>query len=242
MMREPSGQPILFEDPATGEMYEGWDPTQTDGLGNQVGEPTAETHGVLFFDHDGDLDLWLADDGDRLKVLRNDTTPGDIRFTSIESEMGIDLVGSWMGHAVGDYDGDLDLDIFVTNIGYHPLLRSPLPNPQGECMYHQRFPWGTCPNFLLRNDGTRDVPGLGTIGNFVEVAATTTVVPSPYMPPDSLDASKIHPAQKQPSGLAAYDFGFGATFFDFDNDDDQDLYWLGSPKPTFPISTLQGVS
>ena len=146
-MREPSGQPILFEDPATGEMYEGWDPTQTDGLGNQVGEPTAETHGVLFFDHDGDLDLWLADDGDRLKVLRNDTTPGDIRFTSIESEMGIDLVGSWMGHAVGDYDGDLDLDIFVTNIGYHPLLRSPLPNPQGECMYHQRFPMGHVSEF-----------------------------------------------------------------------------------------------
>ena len=28
--------------------------------------------------------------------------------------------------------------------------------------------------------------------------------------------------------LAAYDFGFGATFFDYDNDGYQDLYWFGS--------------
>ena len=232
LMRDTSGQPVLFEDPSTGGMYEGWDPTQTDRLGNQVGEPTAQTHGALFFDHDddGDLDLWLADDGDRLKVFRNDTSPGDIRFTSIEREMGIDLVGAWMGFAVADYDADLDLDIFVTNIGYHPVLRSPPSTPTGSCEYHHRFTWGTCLHFLLRNDGTRDVPDVGTIGNFAEVAATTTVIPSPYMPPDSLDSSKVHPAQTQPSGLAAYDFGFGATFFDFDNDGDQDLYWLGSLK------------
>ena len=28
--------------------------------------------------------------------------------------------------------------------------------------------------------------------------------------------------------MAAYDFGFGATFLDYDNDGYQDLYWLGS--------------
>ena len=232
LMRDPSGEPVLFEDPETGEMYEGWDPTRVDRLGNQVGEPTAQTHAMLFFDHDddGDLDLWLADDGDTLKVLRNDTTPGNIAFTSIEREMGIDLVGAWMGFAVGDYDGDADLDVFVTNIGYHTVLRSPPPNPTGSCTYHHRFAWGTCLHFLLRNDGTEEAPIVGTIGRFPEVTGSTTVVPSPYMPPESLDPTKIHPAQEQPSGLAAYDFGFGTTFFDYDNDGDQDLYWLGSNK------------
>ena len=232
VMRDPGGTPILFEDPATGEMYEGWDPTATDRLGNQVGEPTSQTHSMLFFDHDddGDPDLWLADDGDTIKVYRNDSIMGNIRFTAIESEMGVDLVGAWMGFAVGDYDGDADLDVFVTNIGYHTVLRSPPSTPTGSCTYHHRFDWGTCLHFFLRNDGSEDAPDVGTIGRFPDVAAATTVVASPFMPPDSLDPSKVHPSQKQPRGLAAYDFGFGTTFFDYDNDGDQDLYWLGSNK------------
>ena len=48
------------------------------------------------------------------------------------------------------------------------------------------------------------------------------------MPPASLFAENINSAWEVPTGLAAYDFGYGTTFFDFDNDGRQDLYWLGS--------------
>ncbi len=230
LMRDPEGKPILFTDPETGETYEGYDPTRTDRLGNRVGEPTGQTHAVLFFDYDddGDQDLWVANDGDRLRVYRNDSTPGDPRFTPVAHAMEIDKVGSWMGFAVGDYDSDQDLDVFVANIGPH-LRRWPRQErPGGSCGYHDAFPWGTCLHFLLRNDGTRGDPDLGPVGLFQDVAADTPVTPSPFMPPESLRPGALDPSWETPKGLAAYDFGFGATFFDFDNDGDQDLYWLGS--------------
>ena len=230
LMRYPDGSPVLYEDPETGERFEGYDPTVTDREGNRVGDPTAQTHAVLFFDNDddGDPDLWVANDGDRLHVYRNDSTPGNIRFASVAGEMGIDKVGAWMGFALGDYDGDADLDVFVTNLGFHHRMRGRLTTPGGTCEYHDQFPWGSCLNSLLRNDGTRDVPGVGPVGRFVDVAPGTQVLPSPLMPPDSLNPRAVHPDWPVPTGLAAYDFGFGTTFFDYDNDGDQDLYWLGS--------------
>ena len=230
VMRDPTGKPILFEDPATGEWYEGWDPTWLDAAGNVIGEPTSQTQAAMFFDYDddGDPDLWLASDGDRFRIMRNDSDASGVRFTEVAHAIGIDKVGAWMGFAIGDIDLDGDLDVFVTNIGYHPNTRPPMRGPSGSCEYSQRFSWGTCQHLMLRNDGTGEFEGLGTVGLFANVTASTIVVPSPYMPPDSLDLSRIDPLQPVLAGLAAYDFGFGATFFDFDNDGDQDLYWLGS--------------
>ena len=230
VMRDRSGQPVLFEDPESGEQFEGWDPEQRDREGNRIGEPTGQTHAVLFFDYDddGDPDLWTANDGDRLHIYRNDSAPGSIRFTPVAAALELDKVGSWMGFAVGDYDGDADLDVFVTNIGYHPRLKAAWRKPGGSCEYHDQFEWGTCLHYLLRNDGVGDLPGLGKTGLFRDVALTTDVAPSPWLPPHSLDPSNIHPSREIPTGLGAYDFGFGATFFDYDNDRVQDLYWLGS--------------
>ncbi len=230
LMRYPDGEPVLFEDPETGELFEGYDPTVTDDAGNQVGEPTGQTHAVFFFDQDddGDPDLWVANDGDRLYIYRNDSTPGNIRFTSVAGEMGLDEVGAWMGFALGDYDGDADLDVFVTNMGFHFRLRKPDETPRGMCNYHDQFNWGNCLNALFRNDSAREAPGEGSVGWFVDVAPEIQVVPSPIMPPESLDPSAIYSGRPVPTGLAAYDFGFGTTFFDYDNDGDQDLYWLGS--------------
>ncbi len=230
LMRTPNGKPILFENPDTKEQYEGYDPTVTDARGNRVGEPTGQTHAVLFFDYDddGDPDLWVGNDGDRLHLYRNDSSPGNVLFTPVAQAMGIDRVGAWMGFAVGDYDGDNDLDLFVTNLGYHLRLHPYQGTPGGSCGYHDPFPWGTCLHFLLRNDGTKTVSGAGTIGIFPDVAASTAVTASPILPPLSLEPSNIHSSHEVPTGLAAYDFGFGATFFDYDNDGHQDLYWLGS--------------
>ena len=233
MLRDAEGQPILFTDPETGLQYEGYDPSLVDTQGNRIADPSGRTHAVLFFDHDDDRDpdLWVANDGHRPYIFRNDSSPGNVRFTPVAEAMGVDQSGNWMGFAVGDYDSDQDLDLFVTNVGFHLRLFAPQEEPGGDCRYTERFAWGTCLHHLLRNDGVGEVAGIGTIGRFVDVAASTSVVPSPLMPPRSFDRRRIHPEWEQPTGLSAYDFGYGTTFFDYDNDGDQDLYWLGSEGP-----------
>ena len=230
LMRDPFGDDIGWPDPVTGEIVPGYNPDLIDASGEYVGEPTGQTLAALFFDHDddGDQDIWLADDGSRLKVFRNDSTDGEIKFTQISRAMGVDMMGAWMGFALGDYDGDLDLDIFVTNIGYHPLTREAPTTPSGDCAYGHQYGWGTCFHFLLRNDGVREVEGVGTVGLFNDIAGATYVAPNEVMPPMALDPTQINQEWQVPTGLAAYDFGFGTVFFDYENDGDQDLYWLGA--------------
>ena len=189
------------------------------------------TWATLFFDFDddGDPDLWTADDGGPVRIYRNDTDENVVRFTSVERPMGLDKRGNWMGFALGDYDGDVDLDIFVTNIGYHPKTR-PLPfeGASGDCSSEQLYSISTCAHYLLRNDGTMVVPRLGEVGFFPDVAPSIPIEPSRVMPPESIDPVRIWLDWRVPTGLAAYDFGFGAAFFDMENDGDQDLYWTGS--------------
>jgi uncharacterized membrane protein YraQ (UPF0718 family) len=218
---DPEGRPLLFKDPETGQEFQGYDPAGVDSKGNRYGDPTGQTHSVLFFDYDddGDPDLWLANDGDRMHVFRNDSSSEGVRFTLVTEAIGVAKVGNWTGFAIGDYDGDADLDLFVTNMGYHPLTGRVQEKPDSDCAYHGRFEWGQCAHFLLRNDGT---------GRFQDVAPATAVLPSLVMPPESLDPENIPAPWVVPTGIGAYDFGFGTTFFDFDNDGDQDLYWLGS--------------
>ncbi|MDE2687135.1 MAG: CRTAC1 family protein [Chloroflexota bacterium] len=232
-LRYEDGSPIMFEDEETGAEYEGYDPNIKDTNGNRVADPSGRTHAVLFFDYDddGDQDLWAANDGHRPYVFRNDSTAGDVRFTPVAKAMGIDKSGNWMGFAVGDYDGDVDLDVFIPNVGYHLRLLAPQQEPGGDCKYTERFEWGTCLHYMLRNDGTRKDASLGVLGVFPDVVSDTRVEPSPLMPPRSLDKKRIHPDWEAPTGLGAYDFGYGTTFFDYDNDGQQDLYWLGSEGP-----------
>ena len=219
-MRDQSGAPLTFTDDA-GTSYEGYDPSLSDRAGNRVGDPTGPTHGAVFFDYNDDRlpDLWVNTDGDFPELYRNSSVPGSIRFEPVAQEMGFPRVGNWMGFAIGDYDADGQLDVFATNVGYHLRLKPPQPSPGPDCKYNEQFSWGTCLNAML----TRNQQGV-----FEDVAPSIRVDPSELMPPRSLDPENIDPAWPVPTGLSAYDFGYGATFFDMDNDGYEDLYWLGS--------------
>ena len=82
------------------------------------------------FDDDGDLDLYIANDfGFTIQpnvMWRNDGAGSDgaWRFSDISKTTGADLPMSGMGIALGDYDLDGDLDMYVTNIGVNVFLRN----------------------------------------------------------------------------------------------------------------------
>ncbi|MAE80040.1 MAG: hypothetical protein CL695_00475 [Chloroflexi bacterium] len=219
-MLDENLQPIIFST-SEGDIFEGFDPSLMDGNNRLVGDPAGQTWASMFFDYDddNDQDLWIADDGDVLKIYRNDSSPEKVLFTPVAEEMGLDVSGQWMGFALGDYDSDSDLDVFITNMGFH-RLKSPKPIPPGgDCAYSSQYGWGTCFHFMLRNDGN---------GVFTNVAAEIPVEHSDVLPPESLEPGFISSDWTLPEGIETFEFGFGAAFVDTENDGDEDLYWVGS--------------
>ena len=74
------------------------------------------------YDNDGDLDAFLLQGEGPSRLFRNDLTgsgagAATLRFTDVTDRSGIALRSYGMGAAVGDYDNDGDLDLFVTAFG-----------------------------------------------------------------------------------------------------------------------------
>ncbi len=79
------------------------------------------------YDDDGDPDLYVVNDhltGNDL--WRNDgpALDGSTQFTNVSAQTGAGVAVYGMGIAVGDYDGDDDLDLFFSDIGRTNLLRN----------------------------------------------------------------------------------------------------------------------
>jgi hypothetical protein len=125
-------------------------------------------------DADGWPDLTIAADFGTSRLFWND---GDGTFTDGTASAMVGTDENGMGSSIADWDGDGDLDWFVTAID----------DPADTCS-SMNCNWGSSGNRLYRYDGSR------TFG-------------------DATDSA----------GVRAGYWGWGAAFFDYDNDGDLDL-------------------
>jgi len=88
--------------------------------------------GVLDYDQDGLLDLFIAEDrfaGETSVLFRNE---GDLRFSDVNAEAGIPEGVHGLGVAVADFDGDGLSDIFVSGSNRLFLSHGPGQFVEGE--------------------------------------------------------------------------------------------------------------
>jgi hypothetical protein len=143
--------------------------------------PEAMGAGAAFFDYDGDDDpdlllvnaaQWPGDPVDAAKppptlaLYRND---GRGRFEDVTSQAGLDVSLYGVGVAVGDYDADGDLDVFITAVGPNRLFRNEAGRfvdvTESAGVAGDPAGWGTSAGFFdADNDGDLDL----FVCNYVE--------------------------------------------------------------------------
>ena len=84
-------------------------------------------------DGDGDLDLYVANDGHPNRLY--ESRPGGplgVEFVDVTMDAGVGDSGSGMGIAAGDYDEDGGMDLFVSNwdVEFHALYRNQSSGPE----------------------------------------------------------------------------------------------------------------
>ena len=201
------------------------------------------------FDNDNDLDLYVANDTSVNYTYRND---GNGTFTDVSDESwAADFRGS-MGVSAGDYDGDGDIDLFMShwvdeeNVLYRNLLmESGSQNPPTS--KHIRFVdesysamlaevsikqigWGTA-LFDYDNDGNLDI--------FVTNGSTFQELKQPEVLIPQVDALFRNNGDgtfsdvSESTGITALPtrVGRGASFGDYDNDGDVDIFIVNNHAP-----------
>ncbi len=246
---QESAAPIWFDEEAT---VRGLDFTHVSGASGSymIPEITGSGAALADFDGDGDLDAYIVQSGsltgepeaaDRIYINQ-----GDGRF--VAGPQPPDADGYGMGVAVGDYDDDGDVDLYVTNLGPNLLLRNDgAGNFENVAVAAgvDESGWGTSAAFLdLDADGDLDL----FVTNYLQwnieaeiecymAGVRTFCPPQNYKTPapDQLFRNNgdgtFTNVSRQAGLLLAFGNGFGVVSADYDNDGLADVFIANDMMP-----------
>ncbi len=225
---------------------------------------------LLDYDGDGDLDVYLVQGGAiapekkaqgpagatgkrTSRLLRNDLSRDPsgrvlLRFTDVTEAAHVAFTGVGMGAAVGDYDGDGDVDLYVTAYGSNVLYRNNGNGTFADVTVEAGADdprWSTSAAFLdYDRDGDLDL----FVANYVDftigtakacsdpVGARDYCAPSAYRPvPARLfrnDGRGRFSDATESSGVSrAYGAGLGVAVGDYNGDGWLDVYVANDATP-----------
>jgi hypothetical protein len=233
-----SAQPPLFQDAPSPLSF-----THLNGAKGQYYMHEIMGSGAALFDYDndGDLDAFLVQGDGPSRLFRNELAGGVPRFIDVTAQAGLAVRSYGMGTAVGDYDNDGNLDLFVTAFGADALLRN---NGNGTFTDVTTAAgvsdplWSTSAAFLdYDRDGDLDL----FVANYLDFAIADNKVchdpvgtrdycsPRAYRPvPDRLyrnDGGGRFTNVTEPAGISKADGnGLGVSVGDYNGDGWLDLY------------------
>lgn len=211
--------------------------------------------GLIDYDNDGDLDLYLVQSG-MIQPEGDDVPPGNAlfrndggTFVDVSKAAGAGDTGYGMGIACGDYDQDGDVDIYVTNVGGNVLLsndgRGKFKDATKRLKAQGTHLWGTSAAFLDANmDGMLD---LFVVNNLnweptIETDCVNYRKQPDYCSPENYNAhstdtlfllGRLGFGDAAPriglSGMPAN--GLGVCVADYDRDGDMDVYVANDATP-----------
>ena len=213
--------------------------------------------GFFDYDGDGDLDIYLVNGAVQTEGGQ-DQTPhnvlyrnnGDNTFTDVTDKAGVGSSAYGTGAAVGDYDNDGDIDLYVTNFGEDQLYRNNGDSTFTDVTTHAQVNnpnWGTSCAFAdVDNDGHLDL----YVANYAAYAPENDIRCEErgvhvYCGPHAYPA--VHDTFYKNNGDGTFtdmsvlyrpsdmmpQHGLGVTFGDYDADGDTDLYVANDQDPNF---------